>query len=120
MARKWSEISHKSGDNPEAAARRAELARELEKQQDAYALTLAALRRALDITQAELADIMGVSQAQVSRIENGTDLAVSTLQRHLEAIGGELEISVVFPDGVRVPIELRDIAANQERAAVPA
>lgn len=122
MAKKWSEIRHKAGDTPESIARRAELAREIERMEDAHAVTLAALRRALAITQTELAERMGVTQAQVSRIENGSDLAVSTLERHLEAIGGELEISVVFPDGVRVPIELHDVAAegSQAREAIPA
>jgi DNA-binding XRE family transcriptional regulator len=120
MTKKWSEIRHKAGDSEDARAKRAELARRLEGAENAHAVTLAALRRALEITQAQLAERMGVSQAQVSRIEHGTDLALSTLERHLGAIGGELEICVVFPDGIRVPIELSDItAAVAEHESAP-
>lgn len=120
MTKKWSEIRHKAGDSEHARAKRAELARRLEAAENAHAVTLAALRRALEITQAQLAERMGVSQAQVSRIEHGTDLALSTLERHLEAIGGELEVCVVFPDGIRVPIELSEItAAVAERESAP-
>lgn len=121
ITKQWSEIRNKAGDSEDARAKRAELARRLEAAENAHAVTLAALRRALDITQAQLAERMGVSQAQVSRTEHGTDLALSTLERHLEAIGGELEICVVFPDGIRVPIELSDItaaAAGRESAPV--
>jgi hypothetical protein len=40
-----------------------------------------------------------VSQAQVSRIENQADLYLSTLRSYIAAMGGELQLRAVFPDG---------------------
>jgi hypothetical protein len=34
----------------------------------------------------------------VSKIEHQEDIYLSTLREYVEAIGGELEIKVVFPD----------------------
>jgi hypothetical protein len=42
---------------------------------------------------------MGVSQASISKIERNTDMYVSTLKHFVEAMGGDLEIKAVFPDG---------------------
>jgi hypothetical protein len=39
------------------------------------------------------------------RVENAADLYVSTVARHVEALGGHLELTAVFPDQV-VPVEL--------------
>jgi transcriptional regulator with XRE-family HTH domain len=61
-------------------------------------MNLAELRRALSFTQAALAEALGVGQAEISKIENRTDVFVSTLRRFVNAMGGELEIKVVFPD----------------------
>jgi DNA-binding transcriptional regulator YiaG len=57
------------------------------------------LRRARDLTQMTLAKAMGTSQGEVSKIEQRTDVYVSTLRSYLEAMGGELEIVARFPDG---------------------
>ncbi len=61
-------------------------------------MALAELRQALSFTQSTLAETLGVGQAEISKIENRTDLFVSTLKRFLEAMGGELEIHAVFQD----------------------
>ena len=47
--------------------------------------------------QAELAERMGVSQAQVARIEkSGYDsYTLKTLRRHVQALGKHLNISIV-------------------------
>ena len=42
---------------------------------------------------------MDLSQAEVSKIERRTDVYVSTLARFIEAMGGQLDIRAVFPDG---------------------
>ena len=42
---------------------------------------------------------LGIKQAAVSKIERRADLYVSTLARFIEAMGGELEIRAVFPEG---------------------
>lgn len=61
-------------------------------------MALAELRQALSFTQSTLAETLGVGQAEISKIENRTDIFVSTLKRFLEAMGGELEIRAVFQD----------------------
>ena len=50
------------------------------------------------MTQAKLADALGVNQGEVSKIEHRTDLYISTLAGYIEALGGKLEIRAVFPD----------------------
>jgi DNA-binding XRE family transcriptional regulator len=56
------------------------------------------LRLDRNMTQEELAAIMGVRQASISKFENQSDMRLGTLRRYVEALGGELEISVRFPD----------------------
>jgi DNA-binding XRE family transcriptional regulator len=56
------------------------------------------IRRARQMTQAKLADALGVNQGEVSKIEHRTDLYISTLAGYIEALGGKLEIRAIFPD----------------------
>jgi transcriptional regulator with XRE-family HTH domain len=56
------------------------------------------LRRARRMTQARLAESLGVNQGEVSKIEHRTDLYLSTLAGYVEALGGTLEIRAVFRD----------------------
>ena len=62
------------------------------------ALALADLRQARHATQAEVAHTLGVSQANISRVEHQEDVYLSTLRQYVAALGGELEIRAVFPD----------------------
>lgn len=64
---------------------------------------LAALRQERQITQYELAQKLGVSQANISRIEHEDDVYLSTLQEYVAALGGEIRITVVFPDHAMTP-----------------
>jgi DNA-binding XRE family transcriptional regulator len=76
---------------------------------DEGAKRLAEIRRARRLTQDQLARSLDVSQAQVSRIENQTDLYLSTLASYIEAMGGELQLVGVFKDtGVTVHIAIND------------
>lgn len=61
-------------------------------------MTLRELRKARSITQTELAKVLHVKQEQVSRLEQRTDLHISTLRRQVEAMGGELTILASFPN----------------------
>lgn len=60
--------------------------------------TLAELRRSRGISQARLADVLGVKQMQVSRLERRKDPRLSTLRRSVEALGGRLTLIALFPD----------------------
>ena len=62
------------------------------------AMPLDELRKARQMTQAKLAQSLGVNQGEVSKIEHRTDLYLSTLSEYVEALGGRLEIRAVFPD----------------------
>jgi DNA-binding XRE family transcriptional regulator len=64
----------------------------------ADAVALADVRTGLGITQVELAKRLGVSQGNVSELERRDDVYLSTLREYVEALGGELEISAVFPE----------------------
>jgi predicted transcriptional regulator len=61
---------------------------------ESRALRLADFRKALELTQVELAEILGVDQSNISRIERGklNNTEVGTLQAYIEALGGSLEI----------------------------
>lgn len=67
------------------------------------ALALTELRQSRSITQVQLADVLGISQGNVSRLEARSDVYLSTLRSYVEALGGHLEIAAVFPDD-RVPV----------------
>ena len=77
--------------------RRAQVAAAKRAMEDA--LALAELRNQQNVTQQEMAKTLGVSQANVSRIEHEEDLYLSTLRGYVAALGGELEVNAVFPDG---------------------
>jgi transcriptional regulator with XRE-family HTH domain len=61
-------------------------------------MNLRAMREALGKTQEELARLIDMSQAELSRAERREDHLVSTLRRYVEALGGELEVIATFPD----------------------
>jgi DNA-binding XRE family transcriptional regulator len=71
-------------------------------------MTMRELRKARKMTQVEMAKALGIGQEQVSRIENRTDLHISTLRRSIEAMGGELTLMAKFPDGA--PIQVKGFA----------
>jgi len=74
-----------------------------------YAMGLAALRRAADLTQTELARSLGVSQAAIAKTEQRHDLLLSTLNTYLAAIGGHMRIIVSFDGGGEVELDLRHL-----------
>jgi DNA-binding XRE family transcriptional regulator len=63
------------------------------------AIALADLRAQRGITQQDVAGKLGVTQANISRIEHEEDLYLSTLRSYVAALGGELEVNAVFADG---------------------
>ena len=63
------------------------------------AVTLNQLREARSLTQANLASILGINQGSVSKMEKRTDMYVSTLRSFIQAMGGQLQIKAIFPEG---------------------
>lgn len=74
------------------------------------------LRQALALTQEHLAEVLGVRQESVSRLEKRSDLLLSTLRSYVKAMGGELRLVAEFPD--RPPILLKGLA-SMEMDALP-
>jgi len=62
-------------------------------------ISLKQLRRALRLTQRELAGTLRVNQAAISKMESQYDMYISTLRRFLEGMGAKLKIVAEFPDG---------------------
>lgn len=59
---------------------------------------LAERRKALGLTQAEVAKRMGVTKSRVSQIERGEVSTIEAVARYVQAIGGHIQISAVFGD----------------------
>lgn len=57
------------------------------------------LRQARGLSQKMLAEVLHIQQPAVAKIEKRTDMYLSTLRSHIEAMGGELEVVARFPDG---------------------
>ena len=56
------------------------------------------LRKAREMTQIQLGEVLGVHQSEISKIEHRSDICISTLVDYVEALGGHLEIRAIFPD----------------------
>jgi transcriptional regulator with XRE-family HTH domain len=76
--------------------------------------TLAQVRKALRLTQEDLAKAMATTQSNVAQIERKDDILVSTLSRIVKALGGELDLIVKLPHHGRVTLK---IGASKEGRA---
>ena len=92
MAKKFAELEAKM--SPQAREQSDALYRKHLKE-----MPLQELRNARNLTQAQLSKSMGMKQASISKIERGTDMYISTLKHFVNAVSGDLEIRVRFPDG---------------------
>ena len=77
-------------------------------------MTLRDLRKARALTQARMAEQLGITQDGVSRLEKRSDLLLSTLRKTVEAMGGSLSLVAEFPD--RAPVVLTGIAEDEPQA----
>ena len=68
-------------------------------------MALEELRGARQLTQSDMAEMLDVPQSSISRIERRADMYLSTLRNYIHAVGGELRIQAVFPDGGTVVID---------------
>jgi transcriptional regulator with XRE-family HTH domain len=65
--------------------------------QDRREMALEDLRKAKRLTQAAVAAKLHIDQGAVSKIENQSNMYLSTLRSYVEAVGGKLELRAVFP-----------------------
>lgn len=92
MANKFSEL--RAQMSPESQARA-----EAKAQAWLAEMPLNELRQARGLSQKMLAEILHVQQPSIAKIEKRTDMYLSTLRSHIEAMGGELDVVARFPDG---------------------
>jgi DNA-binding XRE family transcriptional regulator len=59
-------------------------------------------RKALGLTQSEVAERMGITKSRVSQIERGEVSTIETVARYVQAIGGRIQISAVFGDDLYI------------------
>jgi DNA-binding XRE family transcriptional regulator len=83
-------------------------------------MSLKDLRKARQMTQERMAELLGIGQEGISRLEKRSDLLISTLRNYVARMGGRLELVARFPD--RPPVLLQDLAelsASPIAAKVP-
>jgi predicted XRE-type DNA-binding protein len=105
MAKPFRSLRDKMSPEAQAAA-------EQKTQALREALPLHELRQARQLSQEQLATILQVKQASISKLERRTDMYISTLRQFIEAMGGELEIVAKFPDGVVRITQFQEIAPS--------
>ncbi|MPW18879.1 helix-turn-helix domain-containing protein [Paraburkholderia sp. CNPSo 3157] len=92
MARKFEEL--RASMSPESRARAKALANKLRAE-----MPLHELRHARGLSQDALAKRLNIKQPSIAKLEQRTDMYISTLRDHIRALGGELEIIARFPEG---------------------
>ncbi len=68
--------------------------------------TLRELRKKQKLTQTDIAQLLGIKQENVSRLERRNNIHLSTLKDYIHALGGKLHLIVEFPN--QEPIEIKD------------
>ena len=62
-------------------------------------MTLNELRQARGLSQKKLAEALHIQQPAIAKMEKRTDMYISTLRSHIEAMGGKLDVLASFPEG---------------------
>lgn len=90
MTRKFSDLIKEMSakDQGEIRARSAKLLAELPLEQ---------LRSARRLTQTNMAELLGVNQSAISKIERRSDMYLSTLRSYVEAMGAVWKFRPCFP-----------------------
>lgn len=74
-----------------------------------YALNLATIRKAAELTQDDLAQRLGIDQSVISKTERREDMLLSTLMDYLSAAGVEDAKMVVHVNGREIELDLRSL-----------
>lgn len=92
MAKKFDELRARM--SPQSRAKAGEKAKTMLAE-----MPLNELRQARGLSQKMLAEVLHVQQPSIAKMEKRTDMYLSTLRSHIEAMGGQLEVVARFPDG---------------------
>lgn len=71
-------------------------------------MALQEIRKAMNLTQKEVAEKLHIAQDGVSRLEKRSDLMISTLRKYIEAMGGQLNIVAQLPN--RPPVYISEFS----------
>jgi len=98
MAKKFNELRSKM--SPERRRRN-----EAEAKRLLLEMSLQELRQHVgELSQADVAEALEVTQGYISKLERQDDMLVSKLYAYVEALGGEVEIRARFPNKEEVQI----------------
>lgn len=104
---------HKLLKNPKAAAAHQALGEAITARLDRKRATLSEIRRAVGLTQKQLAESLGMDQGDISKLERRQNLHLTTLTRFIEATGGRLRITAVYGD-TEVALDINDVVPDQD------
>ena len=113
MAQKWKDV--RKPLSPEAEERIQQGVKEA-----AAVMTLHQLREARSLTQVNLAKVLQINQGAVSKMEKRADMYVSTLRNFIQAMGGQLQVRAIFPEGEVQIDQFENVAEPPDSASVPA
>ena len=102
MAKKFSELRKKM--SPESQEKAKAQTRVMLSE-----MALDELREARRLTQEQLAERLHVKQPAVAKIERRADMYLSTMRGVIKAMGGQMEILAVFPEGKVTIKQFRDL-----------
>ena len=105
MAKKFADL--RAQMSPESRARA-----EVRAQAMLAEMPLNELRQARGLSQKMLAEVLHIQQPAIAKIEKRTDMYISTLRSHIEAMGGELDVVARFPDGTVKITNFADLGGN--------
>ena len=108
MTKKFSEL--RSRMSPESQTRA-----EAKAQVMLAEMPLNELRQARGLSQKMLAEVLHVQQPSIAKLEKRTDMYLSTLRSHIEAMGGQLEVVARFPDGA---VKISNFSDLENSAAI--
>ena len=92
MAKKFTEL--RAGMSQAAREKADGMARQMLAE-----MPLNELRQARGLSQKMLAEVLHVQQPSIAKLEKRTDMYLSTLRSHIEAMGGQLDVIARFPEG---------------------
>jgi DNA-binding XRE family transcriptional regulator len=98
---KWSDVKAKARAlDPRTEAEREAGAAKVRERREAYVRghQLAEMRKAPGLTQAEVAEALGVSQTRVSKIEHGEVSGIDVVRSYVSALGGTVEMVASIGD----------------------
>lgn len=113
MAHKWKDVRKPLTPGAEERIRRS-------VHEASAVMTLHQLREARSLTQVNLAKVLQINQGAVSKMEKRADMYVSTLRNFIQAMGGQLQVKAIFPEGEVQIDQFEAVPESQDDLLAPA